>query len=232
MSTILEGKRRLKKTVGSVICLTLGVILGRQLGNFLGGVLFFLLAGFMSYENFCQTIHLFTHPNTTTNCHISQESIYKTFLIFKQLSSFLGMTIGGLKMMEVHKWYFYLRGVKTTHAYRFDKYRHYFFEIDNAYLDMIWAFLYVLFSFIVPLILGFFAGFFVYLMSSSLMGLFALLPGMIAFAFIFNWANETIWTLLHPHRMEAEINMAPDIGAMFDRREQEQNLLSNHDQEE
>jgi len=212
----------------------IGVLFGKKIGAFTGIVIFYFLAGNSTYDFFCGVVN-FLVPATkyySSGCSLSPERIRKAFEIFNTIFSAIGMLVFGVKMLEVHEKYFYLREIKTVHAYRFDKYRKYFFEINNAYLDMVWALLYVLLISTVPLIAGTLAGFFVFLMFSYFLYFFAVIPAIVAFFCLYTWANNIIWTLLHPHRIEAEIRIAPDIAGMFERREQERLLGEGDDHEE
>ena len=133
-------------------------------------------------------------------------------------------------MLEVHMYYYSLKAVKTTHAYEFHKYRRYFFEVNNKYLDMAWAFIYVFSNMIFPPVAGLVSALIVYTMFGGTPVLGAIVA-LIAFCLVTNWTIENIKNLLHPHRIELELNLASYIKGLFDSTEQEQ-LLGKNDEEE
>jgi len=228
MSTIKEAKRRLSRTLGSILCVGFGVYTGRIIGQFVARIVFYSLQGHSGYRVFLRFVSI---VSGTRSEELMAQNLSLAMSNFEAFFSILGMFFFGAEMFRVHYWYFYLRGIKTHHAWTYDGFRKYFFHVDNAYVDMLWAFLYVLSLDAVPSVLCFIAGNIVYAYSSPLWGIRALFPAFFTAYLVFMWTTEQVKNLLHPHRIEWELKDSSLIKGVIGGREQE-SLLGRREEED
>ncbi|MBW4660268.1 MAG: hypothetical protein KME15_16455 [Drouetiella hepatica Uher 2000/2452] len=228
MQTRSETKRRLKKTLGSLLCLAFGVYTGRVIGLFIGRLVFYTLQAHSTYGFFTWIVSVAIGVRTE---ELTAESLAQAMSSFENFFRLLGMVFFGEAGVRVHYWYYYLRGIKTYHAFTFDSFRKHFFHIDNAYVDMLWALIYVVSLDTVRGVLCFVAGNAVYGYFSGILGFYAIFPTLFAIILIFQWATETVKNVLHPHRIEWEIQDSSLIKAVLSKREEE-NLLGRGREEE
>lgn len=228
MSTVQEIERRLPRFISAVLCLTVGIIVGYRLGDFVGQIFIYVLAGNVSPKCFSCIVYMLSRLDFPGYCEITQVDIQKAIYFCKSLFSFIGMVYLAFQMTEVHHFYYYLRGIKTQHNFKYYRFRHYFLEIDNRHIDMVYSLIYVLIKGSIPLLLCIIAGAVSFTMTVPFLSYISLIVALFAMVIIFSWSYQTIWWLLHPHRIEWEIKDADIIQGVFARKEMEDKLLQQN----